>query len=302
MIKLRLTRSLLCLLTAVLVCGWAGKHVRAELGASLLERSARLFELAPHWQHGEPRALYLNGARMIIASGISEQPQAALLDHFQAMCRRHTAGIHAVMSGRNATSELPSLLDGVLRVEGDGAGLVACLALGEDPLGIAALVERLEHLAETGDLSALGGLRVVRVQPRGDGSFFVAAWNDGPVVLDAMFPVQGDSPGIDFRGVPRPEHATRTLSAWQEGGEAAANLYSVPEGADVAFSTYERMLVRASWQIDDGARLLAGDPRYGALFSRAGKTLVVHVETHEDGSWVSVLPGNLGSGFVPAGP
>lgn len=293
--RLKLRRVLMLLGVIAGVPGIALVQARAELEQTLLEQTAGLFALARHWQRAQPRALFLNGARIVVATGSSEQPVAAMLDHFQEHCRRQSGGLHELAQAamHSARAGLPSLVDGVLRVEEEHQGLVACLALGEARLGAAELMDRIERFSDALDLAELGGLRVVRVQALGEGSFFVAAWNDGPLALTRMFPEQGDSQGVDPAGLPRPARARRVLSAWQEGVPSSIQLYESAQARDEAFAGYTEELERAGWRMQDVTNLHGGASVNGALFARGGKSLVVHTQPDGRGSLISVLPMEL---------
>ncbi len=290
--RLKLRRALMLLCLSVAAPGAALVQARTEIQQALLERTAGLFELARHWQRASPRALFLNGARVVVATGSSEQPLPAMLDHFQAHCRRESGGLHelAMDATRPARTGLPSLVDGVLRVEEEHQGLVACLALGETKLGAAELMDRIERFGDALDVAELGGLRVVRVQALGEGSFFVAAWNDGPLALARMFPEQGDSPGADPSGIPRPAHARRVLSAWQEDVPSSVHVYESGDVRDEAFVGYTRELEKLGWRLQDATGLYGGASVNGGLFARGAQSLVVQAQSDERGSLISVLP------------
>ena len=289
---LNLRRLLMVGALSLGVPGLALVQARAEFGETLLERTQGLFDMAQHWPRTPPRALHLNGARIIVATGTSEQPLAVMLDHFQAKCRAESGGLHDAARSvfRPRDGRLPSLIDGVLRVEEEKRGLVACLALGQSPLSAMELAGRIDRFAETADLAELGGLRVVRLESVGDGTFFVAAWNDGPVSLATMFPAAGDSPGVDPAGVPRPEGAKRVLSAWQEGAPSGVNLYLSQTQRDLAFANYVGSLAWAGFKIQDSSSLLGGASMNAALFARGTETLVVHAQSDADGTMIAVLP------------
>ncbi|MFT3928082.1 MAG: hypothetical protein QM778_36475 [Myxococcales bacterium] len=289
--QLMLRRILLASLLGGVLPGLGLAHATSELEASLLERTRSLFELAPHWQRVPPRVLLVNGARLVLATGRSEQPLSAMLDHFQAHCRAESGGLHQAARAvyRSARKDLPSLIDGVLRVEEEKEGLVACLALGAK-LSPRELLARLERFGEHADLQELGGLRVVRVRRVDEGSFFVATWNEGPLPLADMFPEQGDSPGDEPPDVPRPRQARRLLSAWQEGRPSGVYVYSVSAARDAVFESYVAELERGGWRLQDASSLVGGVPFHGAAFARGSQGLVVHTQADGEGTLISVLP------------
>jgi hypothetical protein len=291
---LRVRRVGMVLLLLAGTCLGAVYSVRAEFERSLLSRSVSLFELARHWVRAQPRTLVLNGARIVLTTGRSEQPIGVLLDHFQAACRRHSGGVHAALQQVPARGHaLPSLMDGVLRAEHGGQGMVACLDLGEATLGPEEWLRRIERFAATSDLAQLGGLRVVRAQALGDGSFFVAAWNDGSLQLRRMFPKVGDAPGTDFPALPRPQGSRRIFSAWQEQAPSGVNVYASAEKAGPAFEAHMRALEALGWSANDGSFLRSEKSSYAALYQRQGSSVVVQAQPDGAGSLISVLPMDL---------
>ena len=292
---LKIRRILMLTAALVLLPAAALVQAESEVEVALLERTQELFALAQHWQHTEPRALYLNGARVIVATGSSEQPLSVMLDHFQAHCRAESGGLHELARVRAARAQgrLPSLIDGVLRVEEEKRGLVACLTRGQAAWSADGWRRALVAFGETGDLAQWGGLRVVQLQARGDGSFFVAAWNDGPLPIWKMFPEQGDSPGADPVGVPRPKRAQRVLSVWQEGQPNALHVYRSDTSQEELFAEYVSSFEGAGWKLQDASSLLGGAALHGGLFAQGAKGVVVEVEGDEAGSLVSVLPMEL---------
>lgn len=283
-------RTLQAMLALFVCFGWLGHSARAEFAHTLLERTAGLFALFPHWQSSSPRALQLNGARIIVTTGTSEQPIGVMLDHFQAECRAHSGGLHEAAERVFAppAASLPSMLDGVLRVQDGDVGLVACLAIGKATLSAAAWADRIARFTEALDLQVFGGVRLVRVQQAGSRTFFTAVWNDGPVPLGTMFPEQGDSPGYDVVGVLRPSGAQRVLSAFQEGEPTGVQVYRVQDDVDTAFSGYATALSAAGWSIHDPA-FLASSQAHAALFLRGDSSVVVYAEEQAGERLLSVL-------------
>jgi hypothetical protein len=301
---LRVRRIIMVAALLVALLSSAAAFARHELEQSLLERTAALFELAPDAMPGAPRALFLNGARIVIATASTPQPVSVMLDHLQAGCRRQSGGFHEAAKRLSARPdvELPSLLDGVLRVESGEQGLVGCLALGEAHLDVEQWLARVRAFAERGDLQALGGLRVARVRAQGSGSFVVLAWNEGPVPLVDMFPADKDAPGVDFTGVPRPVGARRVLSAWQEHAETAINVYTLAQPAAQAFADYTEILARHGWHAPAPAQLSSRGGPLAALLERGGRTLVLHAYQQGADSLLTVLPMNAGPGAVSVRP
>ncbi len=289
--RLTCRRVLMLLGLCVLAPSLAWVQARAQIEQTLLERTSTLFELYPAWQRMPPRALYLNGARVIVATGTSEQPLGVMLDHFQARCRRDSGGLARAAQSvfRPVRGELPSLIDGVLRIQEERQGLVACLGLGSEELGRDELWERIARFSETVDLSVFGGVRVVRLESLGDQTFFVATWSEGPVPLGTMFPERGDSPGTDPVSTPRPAESRRLLSAWQEGAPSSIHLYASSAARDQAFAAYAHSLEQSGWKNQDASSMTGGRPMNAALFARGSQSVVVHAQSFGADTVLSVL-------------
>jgi hypothetical protein len=283
-------RAALVLLFVACSMWLALRTARATLTMQVLDWSANLLDLPATWQTGAPRELMLNGARMGIVSGHSELALRALLDRLQTSCRARSRLLEARPVSK--TARLPGLLDGVLRLESERAGVVACLELGSEPLGLAELTRRLEQLAQTGDLNRLGPVRMARVEARERGSFFVVAASDGALPLPLMFPDTGDAPGLDLPSAPRPPDARRVLSVWQLGREPRINVYDTSRALDQVWPDYLRSLATR------GFSTLSDSYSAGvraALLDRQGHSLLV-VGTAQRGGASLVLSALDGAG------
>jgi len=228
---------------------------------------------------GRARTLFLNGAQIHLRTATTTDDVRSVLDRFQSVCRKR-AGIdmpRAVSTKLEAASphSRPAMLDGVIRAETTDQGAVGCVDTGK-PLTLAAVVERLEAFARTGDLASVGELRYVFAR-RVDGKTNVLMlWSEGQMPLVEMFPATGDAPGQDSADIPRPPGARRLLSASESGQPYSTTAYVVPNGdlrSTVSF--YKRSLQDAGWseQVDEtktGAST--------AIFARrAGRTAALHI-------------------------
>jgi hypothetical protein len=266
-------------------------QARAQVEQTLLERTRALFELVPSWERTPPRALFLNGARIIVATGTSEQPLKVMLDHFQERCRRESGGLSkaAQQLVRPRRGGLPSLIDGVLRIEEERQGLVACLGLGERELTHEELRERIERFADAGDLSVFGGVRVVRLEALEERTFFVATWSEGALPLATMFPERGDSPGSDPAHIPRPAGSRRLLSAWQEDAPSSIHLYLTNRPSDEAFAAFVQALEQHGFTNQDSSSMAGGTLMQGTLFARGTQSIAVHAQLLGAETVLSVL-------------
>ena len=142
-------RALLAAALLIVALG-AGRAASAEVDARMIEVGANLVE-AERSMPGlaGQRVLMLNGARVVMLSGSSPQPVAAVLDHFQRHC---------------GSAEGPGRF---LRADDDRRGYVACLARLAAAASTSDLVSVLRDVAVDG-LAAAGGVRYFYAERRGD--------------------------------------------------------------------------------------------------------------------------------------
>ncbi len=293
---LNLQRALLLLIALTLCVGGALHTAKAAFDTQVLASTRGILGIPEVWLRGAPRTIVLNGARIRVATGRSQESLHALLDRAESDCRRRSAGLHAraMRIADRVKKALPPLADGVLRAENDREGLVACLDLGESEASFQDLAARLTEFAARGDLQALGGVRMVRAYAREGEAFFVSTWNEGSAALWDMFPLTGDAPGLDFRSVPRPSGSRRVLSTWQEHGAPAINVYESAEPLDVLWDGYTRALAERGFLRSDHNASSAG--AHALMLTRGGQQLVITAEAQNGKTLLSVMPMDAGPG------
>jgi hypothetical protein len=239
---------LLLLLFAVLASSWAAwRSVHAEVSRSALALSRLALDLPAEWSAAAPRELWVNGAHIRIITGRSELELPALLARLEASCLARSKLVSEPLR-RWLGGKLPSIADGVVRMESESEGVVACLELGETPLGAWGLLRKLQRFERALDLAELGALRTVRVEAREHGSFFVAVLSEGPLPLTTMFPPAGDAPGFDLEPVGRPPNMRRVFSALQQGGEPAIAVYEGEGASEPPFQEFAARLLRSGFE------------------------------------------------------
>ncbi len=290
-------RIAMILLAVVLCLAAALRRAQAAFDTQLLTATRGMLGVPDEWLRGASRLIVLNGARIQLASGRSQETLHALLDRAEADCRLRSAGLHvrAKRISDHVKRALPSLADGILRVENEREGLVACLDLGQSTISLDDLATRLAEFAKRGDLQALGGVRMLRAEARDQAAFFVSTWNEGRAPLWQMFPLTGDAPGVDFADVPRPLRSRRVLSTWQEHGAPALNVYESADAPDVLWERYTRELTRQGWleASQDHAQSAA---QRALLLVRGGHQLVITAEAQNGKTLLTVMPLDAGPG------
>jgi hypothetical protein len=258
---------------------------RAELTQRALTVGRLALDFPEEWLTAAPRTLWINGAQVRIVTGRSELPLHALLARLEASCRARSRLLGAPWRAKLGEAGIPAWLDGVLRVESEHEGVVGCLDPGDRPLGAWGLLEKLERFAAKLDLDALGAVRLVRVEAREQGSFFVAALSEGPLALTTMFPESGDAPGVDLASAGRPRGSRRLFTALQQGGEPTLTVYEVQEELAVVLPAFEQQLERRGF-----VRLARVDGEDGcsSLFGAHGQQLLVSASRHFDTTTLAI--------------
>jgi len=297
------TRSMLMLqrglMLALAVAGClvvALRTAKAELETRALSHTRGILGIPDAWVRGAPRSIALNGARIRIASGHSEQTLHDLLDRAERDCRERSGALDARAEALHRNSGRPRLSNGILRAEHGKEGLVACLDLGHAELSLDDLAARLSDFAGDGDLQRLGGVRLLRAEARAQGAFFVTASTEGAVPLWRMFPADGDAPGLDASDVARPVGSRRVLSAWQEQGAPAIHVYETQQAIEALWPKYARELEAAGWKEDAQPSTLTLGAARSTLFMRGGKQVVVTAERQRAKTLIAIMPLDAGPG------
>jgi hypothetical protein len=259
----------------VAALSFVAHNARASAREVLLQLNTWLLSV-PNITPNTANELFINGARLALASGSSELAPDALLDRLQGYCENQSAlelpeqALEQLAHMNTADSVAPAALPnarGVFRLEQDERGIVACFARSR---ASGSLFERLRQFATTGELSALGELRYFSVLGHREGrTLFLAAWPLGKVKLLEMFPRQGDAPGKDLPGLPRPAVATRTLSAGTPAGGRLVS-YTLDAAPQQALAHFRQQLTVDGFQF----QALQGQ-ELALLATRADRAVVV---------------------------
>lgn len=275
--------------------------LRAARGRSLeLAESvgAQLMRFAGAERQDEPRQLVVNGMILHVSSGAAERSVGEVLDHFERTCRRRVSD--GFVSAASLAGVSGPAVPAASSPEGRGAawvpverqedaerGLVACL----DPMGRelspAAVLGALERFLETGDLAAVGELRLVFARRGESRTAFLAIWTEGPTALLDAFPATGDAPGRDVPGVPRPPRSRRILSAYEAETDPELAIYESDATAEATAEHYRDAMKALGYALDAERR----EPETGADFLgfvRDDRVVTVTVQGRGGGSAVSV--------------
>ncbi len=221
-------------------------RARARADELVMEVGSQLLSYARATELDGPQTLIVNGLPLHVLSGSTRDGVSTLLDTFHARCRRASGGLDRLPPEPPGKHRWPRIaehaLDPVLRRDDARGGYVACLDLGTATLPADDLLERLERFLEHGDPSEVGDLRFAWAFRSGDTTTYVGVYTDGPLPLAAAFPAQGDAPGSDVVGVPRPAHGRRVLSAFQRDAAPMLASYESSATPRVALQSFAEQL------------------------------------------------------------
>jgi hypothetical protein len=235
------------------------QHRAHAYGEAVLERFGQhMLRYADANHQYEPSELRLNGAKFFISTGnIRNKTVKNVMDHFHVKCQGRNGRFQERWSelAEQRDVRLPrfgmGLLDGVFREGNDEAGIIACIETGQERLAPEQMMSRVKEAIHTGDMSRVGDMRYVYIRKDVRRTAFVAMWSEGPLNLKQMFPKQGDVPGNDPPGLPRPPGTRRVLSGYPLSVEASLNMYnSSSQNATQLLEFYHRELPRAGFVVD----------------------------------------------------
>jgi hypothetical protein len=272
------------------------RAVRAEVRDLMLSAGAQMMQLGKELGGQAPRTLRLNGAQIRLRVQSSRQHTLEqVLDEFESRCRKNNGAFYEQLRAAPKTkswseSQL-ALFDGVIRVESKDAGAVACFDVGGEQGSAGTLLARARRFADTGDAAAFGELRYVRAERTEQGVFVVMMWNDGPMNIKQMFPSQGDVPGVEFSGLPRPPRSRRVLSAWEEGQAPALNIYEASDISPSALDLYYRSeLPKQGWEVMTPRNEDKSTTVRGLMAMRQGVTVTVGNSSLASGGMTTIIP------------
>ena len=235
-----------------------GYRARADVREVMLGMGAQMMRYAGTDRQDEPRAIYLNGQQMMLATATTSHPLKDVLDFFEARCHEHDGNFSAEISrmpeyARAAwTKPARGLLDSTVRIDGDHRGVVACLDTGKSHLTIEELGARMADFSRTGDLGSVGLLRYAFVERERGETHIVTFWTDDHFVVREMFPAAGDAPGRDLSDVPRAPDSRRLLSAWEANQPQSMTVYALSsKSRDDLKGFYATALPKTGWHVTD---------------------------------------------------
>lgn len=282
----------------------AEEHVK-QGGLRLLE------QLGPSLV-GAPAVASINGQRMSLGSKLTPLGVEEVLERFEQHCQQQSGGLReelgrlpAALAGAALPESLrdPSRWLSSRQMAADGkAGQLACIARPNDAGGLRGLYQSALAFAETGDVGKVGEARyiVARRDEASGQTHVLAMWTEGSFDIPSMFPEQGDVPGSDPTGVPRPPAAKRVLSAEIAEHPYALRMYDSERSHAEVLDHYARGMRARGWRQHHLPPNDAGFDlnEHVSAYSRDGSALIVVVQqTPREKTGVTLI--EMGSaGFV----
>ena len=234
--------------------------VKKRVEGSFLDLGAGLAQLDQQAPRKGPRIVELNGAHLRFASTSVDQKVDEVIDLAQKECGREQ--------------------DKALKGGDGGRGFVACFVPAPAVVG-PVLGEAREVIPPT--------YRYVYAQPGSPTTVVIPVEADGACALDTLCPDEGDAPGVDAPGVPRPPDARRTLSAREDGSPQQMTLYVTKAKTPAELEAwYRARLPDHGWRPLEGGRRNGG-PRVLVADRKGTLAALVFDEDESGGASVAIL-------------
>jgi hypothetical protein len=262
---MRLSAFVLVVYLGVMV--FVYQRARAQLSEVLLSLGVEMLRYDDVEKHGETRTLHLNGQEIHLATAVTRHPLERVLDFYESRCMEHDGRFAEQITELSRGDAVPgeidgSMFDATLRSEEGHRGYVACLDQGTERASPEGVLAKFERFKESLDISEMGALRYIYAEESDGTTLFVTFWSDGPLRIREIFPPEGDAPGRDVEGVPRPDGARRILSSWEAGEPQIVAMYQSGEAEVGAIdSFYRRSMEDGGWtllELDEERRRALG--------------------------------------------
>ena len=253
------------------------RHATRERKVQIAE-AARMQEviqnLQPLAQHaGEGRRVFVNGDPIFFRMQTSTETVAKALDGVAADCQSGDAarmlGIPTLFEHGQRSRSLS--LTKMIRQDGEGVAATLCVFHEGDDHGEGTAQTRYTLAHENDDHRV--SLFTISTEERAD--------------VYAVFPDEGDAPGGDFAGIPRPRDARRLFAATIEGDPYAVRIYETHAPMADMVKQYDADMALAGWTRSEAVAKAMPDARY---YTRGDERFVASFEYDKGKARVSIAP------------
>ena len=269
---MRYVKPMLRLTVFLVVCGAVLAYVdyrsaRASVVEHLLGLGQRMAPYLDDARSTEgPRQVRINGVRLFVAAGHTDQPPGFVRKWYQQRYAGHDDGLDALSKDMKKRGLLPPDMQALneLSFGDEKRGGLAALDFGGEKVSMDGFRRRVETFMKSGDLSDLAKLRYVYYESNGGGGTrFLTVWTDEHLLLDKLMPTGGqDAPGADLIDVPRYPGTVRVLSAEEHGMPQRVAVYDGPGSPEAAELFYRARMATLGW---------SGDETFARLAKKKGK-------------------------------
>lgn len=269
-----------------------------EARATVMERLLGIgTRMAPYLDDGRgteaPRQVRINGVRMFVAAGHTDQPPQFVRKWYQDRYAAKGDAFDEWTRRLRAQGALPPDAPGLNQMAfgNDHKGGVAALDFGQ-PMTMALLKDRMTQFVGSGELGSIARLRYVYYEKTGaGGTRFLTVWTDESFKLSGVMPKENrDAEGSDLPNVPRFPGTVRVLSAEERGMPQRMAVYDGPGSPDTATLFYRARMRSLGWAEDETfARLAERQGKRALKFgSRDGHEVVIDLSPASDQGGVTV--------------
>ncbi len=246
---------------------------------------------------GQAHIATVNGERFVFMVTVVDAKVEDILDEAEAFCASQSGDladvigptVDALRDEGFETEMAPVESWTTMRRDDEGGGRsgdVACFVRPDDAPGGEGpgLVARLEEFAETMELGAFGVAHYFRADSTldGKGTRILSVSSKGKLNVFSMFPEEGDAPGVDPEGVPRPPGSRRIFSSVINLQGDGTYMYSTSLPPEQVIELYEKRLPEAGW-LDVGFETDDERIPHSAAFSQDQRATYVLANPTQDG-------------------
>jgi hypothetical protein len=225
-------------------------------------------------RHAGARRLIVNGSPIVFGTKTSKTDVARSLDTVRDECqsgdRAAMLALPAETSERPSSGPAPELRRIDREQDGAEAGAVLCV---------------FGDAKSDGHSPQIRFSLARRVDAKTTSVFTIATETEAS--LETLYPLEGDAPGHDLPGVPRPLASRRDFSATFEGEAYGVWIYEAPGAMTDVVARYDVQMAAAGWKRSASVAEAFPDAR---AYTRDGLELVVSFEAREGATFVSLAP------------